>query len=69
MDPKLRQKAAADYLGICPRTFRTYAIEPDYLPGRGKKPIPVWPVSRLEQFVRDFNDPRSRRTFIKSSAA
>ena len=61
MDPKLRQKAAAEYLGIAVSTFRSYAIKPDYLPGRGKKPIPVWPVSRLEEFVRSHNDPKSRK--------
>lgn len=28
MDPKLRQRAAAEYLGIAVRTFRSYAIKP-----------------------------------------
>ena len=69
MDPKLRQKPAAAYLGVAVSTFRSYAIKPDYLPGRGRKLIPVWPVSRLEEFVRAFNDPKSRKNFTKSSAA
>lgn len=67
MDPKLRQKDAANYLGIAVRTFRSYAIKPDFLPGRGKKLIPIWPVSRLDEFVRAFNDPKSRKSARKSA--
>lgn len=61
MDPKLRQKSAADYLGVSLRTFQSYKIPPKALPGRGSKVIQVWPVSSLDQFVEDHNNPRSRK--------
>lgn len=61
MDPKLNIKAAAEYFGVSVRTFRRFAIRPDYLPGRGTRRLPVWPVSRLEEFYRNVNDPKSRK--------
>jgi hypothetical protein len=64
-DPSLRQKAAAQYLGVSDRTFRDYVIEPDYLPGRAGKRIAVYPVSRLNKFREDANDPKSRRVLRK----
>ena len=69
MDPKLRQKDAANYLGVSVRTFRDYAIEPQLLPGRGTKLIQVWPVSRLEAFVDACNNPKSRKQLRKVRTA
>lgn len=68
MDPNFRQKEAANYLGVKVRTFRSYGIRPDLLPGRGTKPIQVWPVSRLDEFKKAYNDPKSRRTDLRQSA-
>lgn len=64
-NPSLRQKAAAQYLGVSERTFRDYAIEPDYLPGRAGKRLQVYPISRLNQFRDDANDPKCRRILRK----
>lgn len=61
-DPSLRQKDAAGYLGVKTRTFRSYGIRADFLPGRGERRIPVYPVSRLNQFREDCNNPKSRKT-------
>jgi hypothetical protein len=65
MDPKLRQRKAAEYLGVSVRTFRTYNIPSLSLPGSGPKPIRVYAVSELDKFVADYNDPRSRRQWLK----
>ena len=63
LDPKLRQSDAAKYLGVSVRAFRRFAIRPDYLPGRGTRKLPVWPVSRLEEFYKAVNEPKSRTPF------
>jgi hypothetical protein len=60
MDPKLRKKAAAEYLGVSAKTFERYGIAPRLLPGRSSRQIRVWPVSILDEFVASYNDSNSR---------
>lgn len=69
-DPSLRQKQAATYLGVSERTFRGYAIQGKSMPSpSGGKPIVVYPVSVLNQFREDCNNPKCRRPLLKRRTA
>jgi hypothetical protein len=59
-DPKLRQKAAAEYLGVSIRYFRENVdVEPKQLPGRGKRPLLVWSMRELDAWVERVSGPKS----------
>ncbi len=61
LDPKLRQKAAAEYLGVSVRYFREHVdVEPKQLPGRGKRPLLVWSAKELDEWVDRMN-PTTKR--------
>ncbi|HVX38773.1 MAG TPA: hypothetical protein VHB25_04290 [Gemmatimonadaceae bacterium] len=57
----LKQKAAAAYLGVSVRYFQQHVtVRPKELPGRGRKPLLVWCVRELDEWVARVSDPKSR---------
>jgi hypothetical protein len=62
MDPKLRQKAAAAYLGVSVRYFRAHVdVAPKTLPGSGHKPLLVWSTRELDEWVERVSNPKARQ--------
>lgn len=58
----LRQRAAAEYLGVSVRYFQQHVtVMPKELPGRGKKPVLVYQVAELDAWVARVSDPKSRQ--------
>jgi predicted DNA-binding transcriptional regulator AlpA len=61
-DRLMKQKEAAAYLGVDPRTFRRYDDVPRTpLPGSTSKPIIRYRQSDLDAWLRDRAKPSSRR--------
>lgn len=57
----LRQRDAAKYLGVSVRYFQLHVdVRPKELPGRGRRPILLYPVRELDAWVERASDPRSR---------
>ena len=61
-DRLMKQKEAAAYLGVDPRTFRRYDDVPRTpLPGTASKPIIRYRQSDLDAWLRARANPSSRR--------
>lgn len=57
----LRQTAAAAYLGVKVRYFRTHVdVRPKELPGSGQRKVLVWDIEELDAWVARVSDPKSR---------